>query len=160
MLNLTRKTDYALVALAFLGQRRESAVGPASAATIADQFGMPKALLMNIMKDLAHSRLVTSTRGAHGGYELAVDPANVSLLEVVTAIEGLTRLTECADDLPIVGQGCALADNCPIREPMRRLHDRINRFLGEVTLADLLDGGVDVACDAITASAATSAAAT
>ena len=152
MLNLTRKTDYALVALAFLGNRREVQEGPASATLIAEQFGMPKALLMNIMKELAQGKLVTSTRGARGGYELAIAPQRISLLNVVTIIEGPMRLTECADStLPIVGQGCTLADGCPIRTPIRRLNDRINRFLEEVTLADLLTGDIDVARDAVTA---------
>ena len=151
MLNLTRKSDYALVALSYLGKLRDESAGPVSANAIAEQFGLPKALLMNILKELAHAKLVNSTRGAHGGYELAVDPESVSLLEVVTIIEGPMQLTDCSEGLPIVGQGCTLAEGCPIRGPIRQLHERINRFLEEVTLADLLSRPVDVTCDKVAA---------
>jgi Rrf2 family protein len=142
MLGLTRKTDYALVALAYLGQRRAAGEEAASARRIADQFKLPLPLLMNVLKDLAHAKLVTSTRGQAGGYALASDPEHVTVLEVITAMEGPARLTQCADDLTVLGQECRVC-GCGIKGPIRRLHHRIQSFLGEVTLADLMRPGVD-----------------
>jgi Rrf2 family protein len=154
MLSLTRKTDYALVALAYLGQKRAEAgstqsPAPAEAAVsareIAGAFGLPLPLLMNVLKDLGRARLVVSTRGASGGYVLAADPAKVTLLEVVTAIEGPLRVANCAEGLPLTGQGsCRVNAGCPIRGPIKHLHDRIHQFLSDVTLADLLEAKVDV----------------
>jgi Rrf2 family protein len=137
MLSLTRKTDYALVALTYLTGRRAEGADPVSAKQIAQTFGLPLPLLMNILKELVQVKVLSSTRGAHGGYELAIEPARISLLEVITAMDGPMKLAQCADGLPIVGQGCTLSEHCPIRGTIRGLHRRLNGFLAEVTLLDL-----------------------
>ena len=137
MLALTRKTDYALIALSFLAQEQAEAAKPVSAKRIAETFGLPLPLLMNILKELVQAKVLSSTRGPHGGYALAIEPDKLTLLEVVTALEGPMRLTQCSDGLPVVGQGCELSDGCPIRGTLRSLHRRINDFLGEVSLQDL-----------------------
>ncbi|MCG8510794.1 MAG: Rrf2 family transcriptional regulator [Rhodospirillales bacterium] len=140
MLSLTRKSDYALVALAYLGKNRQEQRTPVSARHIAELFGLPLPLLMNILKELSQAKLLESTRGVRGGYALAIDPKDVSLLEIVTAIEGPLQFAQCAEGLPVVGQGCTLSEGCPIRGPVRKLHERIARFLEETTLQDLLEG--------------------
>jgi len=144
MLSLTRKTDYALVALALLGQRRNDGQGPVSARVIAEEFGLPQPLLMNILKELAQAKIVTSTRGATGGYTLAGEPSQTTILEVVTAIEGPVRLAQCCDGLPIAGQGCAVdAGSCPAKGAVRQLHKRIVSLFEEMTLQNLLDEAAD-----------------
>lgn len=137
-MGLTRKTDHALVALAYLGQRRDEPVSATSAREIAERFGLPLPQMMNILKMLARAKLVQSMRGPAGGYELAVDPDRISLLDVVTAMEGSMRFTRCTGALPVVGPGCEIECDCPIREPIHRLNDRLNRFLEGITLADLM----------------------
>jgi len=142
MLTLTRKADYALVALAFLGRCHRDGTPPVSARQIAEKFNLPSPLLSNVLKDLAHARLVSSTRGPAGGYELAADPARTTLMEVIAAVDGPVQLSMCcnaADGLRIIGQGCELAERCPIRTPIRRLHQRIVGVLERTTLADLMD---------------------
>lgn len=148
MLHLTRKTDYALVALSYLAQQGDGRAG-VSARKIADQFGMPLPLLMNILKELAHAKIVGSTRGVHGGYALALPPERVSLLEVIEALEGPVKFTDCSEGLPILGQGCAIQDCCGIRSPMKRLNQRIKSFFAEVTLADLMESKVDVGVESV-----------
>jgi len=138
MLTLTRKTDYALVALTHLAQRRGED-GPTSARLIAEAYQLPLPLLMNILKELAQAKLVQSTRGAMGGYELLADPQRVSLLEVICAIEGPVKLTPCCDGLPIVGQQCALTACCPIQGAIQKLHHRMVDFFSQITLAELTD---------------------
>ncbi|MEO1236376.1 MAG: Rrf2 family transcriptional regulator [Planctomycetota bacterium] len=141
MLQLTRKTEYALIALSHLGRRRLAEEGPASARSIAEAYRLPLPLLMNILKELAQAGLLTSTRGATGGYVLAAEPAEVSLLQVVHAIEGPVKLTPCCHDedtLPIVGQSCSVEENCPIQGPIRALHRRILGFVADVTLEELM----------------------
>ena len=161
MLSLTRKSDYALVALSYLGQQQgeEQAV---SARKIADQFGLPLPLLMNILKSLSHAGLVTSTRGPQGGYVLSAKPDKVSILDVVNAIEGPIRVAMCTlqDGQESAGEGleagsdtstpdkatacCPVAGMCPIEGPIRRLNQQLQGFLAGVTLADLLGPQVDV----------------
>ncbi len=142
MLSLTRKTDYALVALAYLGQRQAEVQPMCSAREIADRFDMPLPLLMNILKELAKARIVSSTRGSSGGYSLAMEPEQVTLLEIVTATEGPMRLAQCCSGLPIVGQEecrVAVSETCPIRGPMRHLHERLTDFMAGITLAELME---------------------
>lgn len=140
MLSLTRKTDYALVALALLGQRKRDGQGPISARAIAETFGLPQPLLMNILKELAQAKIVRSTRGAAGGYELAADPSALSILDVVVAIEGPVKLTQCcSDEAPASGQACAVDSSaCPARGAVRKLHRRIVTFFEETTLEDII----------------------
>jgi len=138
MLSLTRKSDYGLVALAFLAKRRLEA-DPVSSREIAEFFGMPPALLSNILKDLAKARIVESVRGATGGYVLAREPEDVSVWEVVIAIEGHFQFSKCSSTLPIVGQGCEMEDRCPIRVPIRNLHKRISGMLEQTRLSELLE---------------------
>ncbi|MBB6429861.1 RrF2 family transcriptional regulator [Algisphaera agarilytica] len=139
MLQLTRKTDYALVALADLARRKLDEAGPTSARTIAEAYSMPLPLLMNILKELAQAKLVTSTRGASGGYQIAVEPSRVSMLEVINAIEGPVKLSPCCDQLPIADQGCGREDLCPIHQGINRVHRRIIDFFGQVMLNELID---------------------
>lgn len=150
MLNLTRKTDYALVALAYLAQRRAAGEAGVSARRIGDQFNLPLPLLMNILKELTHARIINSTRGQQGGYTLAGPPEEVTLLDVITAMEGPVKLSACSDTLPILGQQCPIQEACLIRGPIRRLHGRIRGFLEEVTLADLIESKVDVSVHELT----------
>lgn len=127
MLSLTRKADYALVALVYLGHRWCQQAGPASAREIAESFGLPLPLLMNVLKELAHAGLIRSTRGSSGGYEMALPPDRVSLLDVVTTLEG-------------EGEADADAPADDAHPVLHRLHRRIDGFLGNLTLDDLLRG--------------------
>jgi Rrf2 family protein len=139
MLGFTRKTDYALVALATLA---DAAGGRLSARQISERHGVPLSLLMNVLKDLVGIGLVTSTRGARGGYALARPPEGISVQDVVTATEGPVRVAACCgeeEETPC--SDCRVVITCPVSHSLRRLNDRINDFLGEVTLADLIRDG-------------------
>ena len=92
MFAIPKKTDYALIALHHLMARPEET---SSAREMAEMYNMPCALLMNILKDLQQAGLVSSTRGAKGGYQLCVDPAETSLYDVLLATSGEVALTEC-----------------------------------------------------------------
>ena len=119
VLSLTRKTDYALIATGYLAHRRRAGLGPTSARTIAEAFDLPLPLLMNVLKALSQQGLVTSTRGAGGGYELAVEPAELDLLTVARAVEGGDE----PEDHPAV----------------HRLRRRLEAELAGLTVADLVD---------------------
>ena len=139
MLALTKKTGYALVAMAHLAKLGDGQV--ASARQIARQFKAPVALLMNVLKELAAAGFVDSVRGAHGGYRLARPPAEVSLADVVEALEGPVRLAECmtaqaGDDEECT---CQVMAHCPVADPVHRVHRRLNDFLKKVTLAEIVE---------------------
>ncbi|MFQ5473586.1 MAG: RrF2 family transcriptional regulator, partial [Dehalococcoidia bacterium] len=130
-----RKADYAIVIMADLANR---SVSRTSARELARSCRVPLPVLTNILHQLLHHGLVTSTMGAKGGYRLARDAGRISLAEMIDAIEGRFKLTicccgedECEDDR------CDLQDNCQIREPVRRVHDSLRQLLSTVTLAQL-----------------------
>ncbi len=136
LLALTRKTDYALVAMVALA---ESAPGSRSARDLSDSLLLPAAALRNILKDLARAGLLESTQGSAGGYRLPVPADRVTLASIVRAIEGPVRLVPCCTPgVPADAEACRREDSCRIKSVVRTLNDRLAGFLAEVTLADLL----------------------
>ncbi len=139
---LTRKTDYALVALAGLSR---AGVTRASARDLARDFHLPLPLLRNILKVLASHGLLVSTRGPNGGYQLARAPRGITLAEIVEAMEGPMELVPCCHPTSTPqDEGCRLEDSCHIKGQVRTVHGRLLRFLEEVTL-DQIAGEHDLA---------------
>jgi Rrf2 family protein len=139
MLGFTRKTDYALVALATLA---DAAGGRLSARQISERHGVPLSLLMNVLKDLVGIGLVSSTRGARGGYALARSPEGISVQDVVAATEGPIRVAACcSEEEETPCSDCRVVVTCPVSHSLRRINDRINDYLAGVTLADLIREG-------------------
>ena len=139
MLNLSRKSDYALIALTELARLQRDGGGPISARELALRFSLPSALLMNLLKDLARQDLVRSRRGAHGGYELNVEASEISVIDAVTAVDGPVRFAACSSESNHAADGCALEACCPIRWPIVKLHREIVSLLERTTVGDLLD---------------------
>lgn len=142
MIGFTRKTDYALIALASLAQEADrEAPAPLSARAIAARYSVPLPVLMNVLKDLSGADLIRSTRGVKGGYVLARPSRHITVHDVVEAIQGRPALTMCCDEGEAEPcQACSVETRCPVTHSVRHLSERINLFLREVSLADLLDG--------------------
>lgn len=94
MLSLTRKCDYALVAMAELARNGRRTI---SARGLAEILGIRSPVLTNVLHRLQRHGLVTSRKGARGGYALARPPGRITLADVIDAIEGEFRLTPCCD---------------------------------------------------------------
>lgn len=137
MLALTKKTDYALIALSYLAKRVEGVV---SARELASVSRVPLPILTNILKTLAHAGMVVSERGSAGGYSLAKSAESISLHELITAIEGPFHFVQCVAAGPDSrGNACGLEPGCAIRQPAHRVHGRLKEFLEGVTLAELVE---------------------
>ena len=135
MLTLTRKTDYALLALTHLSHEDG---GISSAREMAEEYGVSAPLLMNVMKTLAQQGLVTSIRGAYGGYRLSRSADDITLNSVIEAIEGPVSLFQCAKSTRQNPKaGCERQDHCPISRPARRVAERFRHFLDGVTLREI-----------------------
>ncbi len=135
MLSLTRRAEYAIIAMAHLARADGDVV---SAREIADEFAVPSTLLMNVLKQLHRAGLVCSARGASGGYRLALRPADINLAQVVEATDGPVRLVRCAPPLssPAI-ESCELSRSCPVRQPLQRVHEFLQDFLRTITIADV-----------------------
>ncbi len=135
-MQLTRKTDYALVALASLARDDGTA---SSARDLAEELHLPLPVLRNILKLLTTHGMLVSTRGPNGGYRLARPPQQITLAQVVEVIEGPVQLARCCPgpgelELP----QCRLEESCHIKSNVRRVHERLIGFLQEVTLDELV----------------------
>ena len=135
MVALTRKTDYALVALAYLARWEQGCV---SARDISDRVRIPLPMLMGILNQLARQGLVISTRGVKGGYRLARGPEQITLAQLIDAVEGPVRLTMCCtgDDERAMSE-CELEAVCDVKQPLQAVQRRLEAFLNEVRLADI-----------------------
>lgn len=134
MFALTKRTEYALIALCHLARQPGEIV---SARDLAKHYAVRLPLLMNVLKALNQKGLVRSTRGANGGYRLSGPPENLSLGRVATAIEGPTRLVKCVSAAAGDESECELIGSCPVRKPVLRVHEQLERFLAGVSIADL-----------------------
>jgi Rrf2 family protein len=139
MLRLTKKADYALMALKYLAEQPGAAAtqnSPAvSAKDIAQAYHIPPPLLAKILQTLARAGLLVSHAGTNGGYALARPAAEISAFEVIRAIDGPLFITSC---ITIHGT-CDLAGTCTIKEPLRKVNDSIKDLLSAIRISDLAE---------------------
>jgi Rrf2 family protein len=130
MLKLTKKADYGLIALRHLASRRGHS---ASTKEIADAYHIPMPLLSKVLQKLVREGLLTSEQGTNGGYRLSRPPEEMNTLEAIRAIDGPIILTHCFTEHTDCGQ----SGSCPVREPLRKVHEGILRLLSGITISDL-----------------------
>jgi Rrf2 family protein len=135
MLQLTKRTEYGLIALTHLAQRAGSV---SSVREICERYPIPRRLVAEVLKDLCHARLVGSHRGSSGGYSLARPPEEISVGDVVGALEGHPSLTSCTSLGLYVAHACEVEHVCPIRSPIETLRMELWRMLTRTTLRDLV----------------------
>ncbi len=134
MLQLTKRTEYGLIALVHMVDQRGSYL---SAREISEKYQVPKRLLAEVLKDLGRSGLVESQRGATGGYSLSRPAEEITVGEVVSALEGTPLLASCESSDGLAGTECDVEPNCPIRSPLQRIREGIWRQLERTTLRSL-----------------------
>ena len=130
---LTRKVDYAILVLSHLHQKPEGGC----AREIAARFGLSRAFVANILKELCHKGYVASHRGVKGGYVLLQSADRVNLADFIEAMDDPFHLTVCTE--ATAGDGCTISAHCPVRAPLAAIHHRIREVLRTVTLADLFN---------------------
>ena len=136
---LTRKADYALLAMVYLG-RTSGRDEVSSAREISAEYSIPLSVLMGILKTLQREGLIGSVRGPRGGYLLARPAESISLAEIISTIEGPLRVTRCSE-LPEGAEhgSCERSPWCPVRGPVQLVQSKLDQFFREVTLADLVE---------------------
>jgi Rrf2 family protein len=151
MLQLTKRTEYGLIALIHIADRPGQVV---SVREIGEHYPVPRRLLAEVVKDLARAGIVESQRGASGGYALARSADRITLRDVVDAIEGSPAVTGCESHAD-GASGCEVEPVCPIRSPLHRVRDGLRRLLERTTLESLSNPGPLVALDAQVPTAST-----
>ncbi|HEY8551217.1 MAG TPA: Rrf2 family transcriptional regulator [Vicinamibacterales bacterium] len=131
MLRLSKKTDYALMAmkhLALQGEREAS-----SAREIAEQYDIPVELMAKILQRLARRGLLASHQGTRGGYRLARTPTSISVADVIQAVDGPLTVTACS----VHDTACGQYSKCNVRDPLWRIKDRILTALAACSISEM-----------------------
>ena len=136
------KGEYGVRLMVQLG--RHYGTGPASLAEIAAEEDLPRAYLEQLVVGLREIGLVTSTRGAHGGYELARPPETIRMSEVLRALEGPIAPMLCASEDPEHAALCDRSARCTVNILWVRVRDAVAGALDSMTLADLVPPRVPV----------------
>lgn len=131
MLRLSKKADYALMAMKHLATRCDA--GSASAREIAEQYDIPVELLAKVLQRLARRGLVTSQQGTRGGYRLARGSSAISVADIIQAIDGPLTVTACSTE----DENCGQYSKCSIRDPLWRIKDRILSALATCSLQEV-----------------------
>jgi FeS assembly SUF system regulator len=128
---LSKLADYGIVIMTGLARRPGQQF---SAGEIATESLIPQPMASKILKGLTRAGLLVSHRGAKGGYGLARPGENITVAEVITALEGPIAITECID----VGPGdCNHVPGCPMRGNWQVINRAVRRALAGITLADM-----------------------
>lgn len=143
MLRVTRITDYGTLVLSQMARHPERVH---SASDLAHALGLGLPTVSKVLKGLARHELVASVRGLHGGYSLARPPEQISVAQIVDALEERPfGLTECSATTGL----CDIEDACRIRSNWRSISGIVRRALEDVSLADMVgppqEWSVDVA---------------
>jgi FeS assembly SUF system regulator len=132
MVRLSKLTDYGLVLMSHIARQGRSL---RTARDLAVESRLPLFTVSKLLKELLRSGLLVSHRGVKGGYYLARDPGKISVLDVITALEGPLALTECSTE---VSGLCELEPCCLIKNNQRIISQAMRGVLERISLLDLV----------------------
>ena len=129
MLKITRKVEYALIAVKHLKENSENLI-PAN--EISSSYGIPKEILAKTMQKLAKANIIKSVKGPYGGYKAMDKSSSTTLNDFFEILEGPTAIMDCYFD-----SGCDHLTSCNIRTPINKINDSIRNLFDKLTLADI-----------------------
>ncbi|HEY6765565.1 MAG TPA: SUF system Fe-S cluster assembly regulator [Candidatus Sulfotelmatobacter sp.] len=132
MIRLGKLTDYGVVLMTFMA--RDGSAVLRTSRDLAVESKLPLPTVSKVLKKLLENGLLTSHRGIKGGYSLAKKADQISVADIVVAIEGPIALTECSD----LDRSCEVEHSCPIKNNQRIVSDVVRGALEKVTISDLL----------------------
>jgi Rrf2 family protein len=131
MLRFTKRADYGLMAMHFIAAHGEG--GAVSAKRIAEEFHIPPERLAKILQRLAKKRLIASYNGPKGGYVLTRGAGEITVGQVVRALEGPLRIVSCMSE----NDDCPQFSRCNLRGPVQKIQASISQVLDGMTLSEL-----------------------
>ena len=132
MLKLSKKTDYALMAIQYMASKGTDRV--VNTKEIAEEYTIPVELLAKVLQKLGKKGLIASQNGPKGGYVLAKTPESISVLSIILAIEGHVGITECYHN---EDSQCMQMARCNIRTPLRNIQNSIYGLLDSMSIEDM-----------------------
>lgn len=143
MLKLSKKADYALMALQYMASIQYGdthdleAVRVVNTKEIAEEHHIPLELLAKVLQTLAKHNMIESQNGPKGGYLLAREPREISIAQVLEAIEGPLGITDCYHD-KVDPTPCEQMQHCQIRTPLLKVQESIHQLLNNMSIEDML----------------------
>jgi Rrf2 family protein len=141
MLKISKKADYALMALQHIASVQFGDVTPGRVVNtkeIAEEYNIPLELLAKVLQVLSKTGLIESHNGPKGGYVLARNAREITIAQIIESIEGPLAITDCSHEKD--GDFCMQREHCNIRTPLLKIQDSIYQLLNNMTLGDMMGG--------------------
>ncbi|MCH7724563.1 MAG: Rrf2 family transcriptional regulator [Bacteroidetes bacterium] len=135
MLKLSKKTEYAFMAARHLAMNNSGHYSTAK--EIADNCQIPYQLVAKVLQNFARNKIATSFQGAKGGYKLNRLPDNISLIDIIKAVEHNYQVTECMQE-DNSKSTCSHLDCCKIRDPLIEIQRKIDNVFVQTSLKQIL----------------------
>lgn len=131
MLKIGKMTDYAMLILSQMAKEPDAVM---SATFLADSLRLTAPTVSKILKILGDSALVSSVRGAVGGYHLSKPAAEISVADVIAAMEGDLAMTECCESI----NQCSLGNECAMQDNWLKINGLIKSLLSRLSILDMM----------------------
>lgn len=131
MLRIGKLTDYALLVMSQMAKEPDSIL---SATYLAEALHLTVPTVSKILKILSEAGLVSSVRGAVGGYHLAREPQLITVADIIAAMEGDLAMTECCESTRL----CSIDSICTLKENWRKINNMVKALLGNYSIVDML----------------------
>ncbi|MGV8049530.1 MAG: RrF2 family transcriptional regulator [Anaerolineaceae bacterium] len=132
-MQITNQADYALRSMLFIAPLGTDKPIPSN--VIAEEMQISRIFLSRINSQLGNAGLIKTRRGARGGIVLAKKPADISIYDILTAVDGNISLIHCTKD----PEGCPLSDNCPYMDFWKEAEDLLIKKMKQTSLQDILE---------------------
>jgi len=129
MLKLSKKVEYAILALQFVAENEDNLV---SVKEISSNLDLSFEFLSKVMQVLNRKGIIQSQQGIKGGYKLTIEPRKLSIMDIVRAFDEKVTLVDCVSD-----NDCDRLGDCDLRNPMLILQDKIEKIFFETSISDL-----------------------
>ncbi len=133
MIRISKKVEYALMALKFISHSEHKLV---TAREISDTNNIPYDLLSKILQKLKNENILASTQGTNGGYFLIKRPDEIPLYNLMNAIDGDTAIAECLNES--TDNYCCLTETCSIKSPVSKLQKEVEELFKRKTISDFV----------------------
>lgn len=135
MLKLSKKSEYALMAVKYIAlQNGRNCI---TAREIADKYSLPYELVSKVLQQLTKYNVVNSIQGARGGYRLSKIPADISIIEIISAVEPNYQITNCMKENSSI-KDCEYFNCCMIRNPLIKIQSEIENLLKNMTVTEII----------------------
>lgn len=135
MLKLSKKSEYALMAARYMAIKNHGS--SVTTKEIADNHNLSYELLAKVLQSLAKNQIAVSFKGVKGGYSLLKNPIEISLIDLIKAVEPDYQITECLKNYNSKSS-CSYEDCCKIKDPLAEVQKKIDKVFYETKLSDII----------------------